>query len=117
MEGVFFGCGLSVGWVMALWCLHFHVSMCPLLQVLVHGEMTEMSRLKSALEREYETAESPIKVFNPKNLETVTFHFRGEKMAKVRGREKGCGQGVREGEESFNPFLTGCVLCDMCTSK
>lgn len=43
-----------------------------------------MSRLKAALEREYEAStESPVKVFNPKNLETVTFHFRGEKMAKV----------------------------------
>lgn len=54
------------------------------LQVLVHGEMTEMSRLKSALEREYESStDNPVKVYNPKNLETVTFHFRGEKMAKV----------------------------------
>lgn len=52
--------------------------------MLVHGEMTEMSRLKAALEREYEASTgSPVKVFNPKNLETVTFHFRGEKMAKV----------------------------------
>lgn len=43
-----------------------------------------MSRLKAALEREYEASTgSPVKVFNPKNLETVTFHFRGEKMAKV----------------------------------
>ena len=51
----------------------------------MHGEMTEMSRLKSALEREYESCtDNPVKVFNPKNLETVTFHFRGEKMAKVR---------------------------------
>ncbi|XP_050730774.1 cleavage and polyadenylation specificity factor subunit 3-like [Eriocheir sinensis] len=64
---------------------HFIRTIHPPNVVLVHGEMTEMSRLKSALEREYETAESPIKVFNPKNLETVTFHFRGEKMAKVMG--------------------------------
>lgn len=43
-----------------------------------------MSRLKSALEREYESnTDNPVKVYNPKNLETVTFHFRGEKMAKV----------------------------------
>lgn len=50
----------------------------------MHGEMTEMSRLKSALEREYEDdKDNPVEVFNPKNLETITFHFRGEKMAKV----------------------------------
>ena len=54
------------------------------LKVLVHGEMTEMARLKSALEREYEGATvNPVKVFNPKNLESVKFYFRGEKMAKV----------------------------------
>ena len=46
--------------------------------------MNEMSRLKSALEREYEgDKENPIKVFNPKNLHTLSFHFKGEKMAKV----------------------------------
>ena len=44
-----------------------------------------MGRLKSALEREYEgVTENPVKIFNPKNLETTTFHFRGEKMAKVK---------------------------------
>lgn len=49
--------------------------------------MTEMGRLKSALEREYEgLTENPVKIFNPKNLETITFHFRGEKMAKVGWR-------------------------------
>ena len=43
-----------------------------------------MSRLKSALEREYEgITKDPVTVYNPKNLEPVTFHFRGEKMAKV----------------------------------
>lgn len=43
-----------------------------------------MSRLKAALEREYEgSKENPVQVFNPKNLVTVTLHFRGEKMAKV----------------------------------
>ncbi|KAG7155877.1 Cleavage and polyadenylation specificity factor subunit 3-like [Homarus americanus] len=65
---------------------HFIRTIRPPNVVLVHGEMTEMSRLKAALEREYEgSTENPVKVFNPKNLETVTFHFRGEKMAKVMG--------------------------------
>ncbi|KAK3881838.1 hypothetical protein Pcinc_013744 [Petrolisthes cinctipes] len=65
---------------------HFIRTIHPPNVVLVHGEMTEMSRLKSALEREYESnTENPVKIYNPKNLETVTFHFRGEKMAKVMG--------------------------------
>lgn len=56
----------------------------PPFQVLVHGEKNEMGRLKSALEREYEGDKlNPIKVFNPKNLTTLSFHFKGEKMAKV----------------------------------
>ena len=46
--------------------------------------MNEMARLKSALEREYEhDTENPLKVFNPKNLQSLSFHFKGEKMAKV----------------------------------
>lgn len=67
---------------------HFIRTIRPPNVVLVHGEMTEMARLKGALEREYEAEtkeEQKVKVFNPKNLETVTFHFRGEKMAKVMG--------------------------------
>ncbi|KAB7507057.1 Cleavage and polyadenylation specificity factor subunit 3 [Armadillidium nasatum] len=65
---------------------HFVRTIHPPNVVLVHGEMTEMGRLKSALEREYEgLTENPVKIFNPKNLETITFHFRGEKMAKVTG--------------------------------
>ncbi|KAK8719692.1 hypothetical protein OTU49_013855 [Cherax quadricarinatus] len=65
---------------------HFIRTIRPPNVVLVHGEMTEMSRLKAALEREYEGSdENPVKVYNPKNLETITFHFRGEKMAKVMG--------------------------------
>ncbi|XP_076048104.1 cleavage and polyadenylation specificity factor 73 [Oratosquilla oratoria] len=65
---------------------HFIRTIKPPNVVLVHGEMTEMGRLKKALVKEYEeNTEHSIKVFNPKNLETVTFYFRGEKMAKVMG--------------------------------
>lgn len=56
----------------------FHV------QVLVHGEQNEMSRLKAALIREYEDdTEYQMNVHNPKNTVAVELHFRGEKMAKV----------------------------------
>jgi cleavage and polyadenylation specificity factor subunit 3 len=55
-------------------------------QVLVHGEQNEMSRLKSALIREYEDdEENIIEVYNPRNTQAVELTFRGEKMAKIVG--------------------------------
>ncbi|CAD7083799.1 unnamed protein product [Hermetia illucens] len=54
--------------------------------ILVHGEQNEMSRLKSALQREYETdPNSNIVFYNPRNTQTVELTFRGEKTAKVMG--------------------------------
>ena len=53
--------------------------------VLVHGEANEMSRLKAALIREYESDEHNIEVHNPRNTVSVDLYFRGEKMAKVMG--------------------------------
>lgn len=51
--------------------------------VLVHGESNEMGRLKSALNSKYAEREDPIKIFTPRNCETVELFFKGEKMAKV----------------------------------
>ena len=46
--------------------------------VLVHGEQNEMSRLKSALQREYEgDPENKILIYNPRNTESVELYFRG----------------------------------------
>ncbi|XP_040568455.1 cleavage and polyadenylation specificity factor 73 [Lepeophtheirus salmonis] len=54
--------------------------------ILVHGEANEMSRLKSALIREYEADPSTkIDFYNPRNTVSVDLFFRGEKMAKVMG--------------------------------
>ncbi|XP_065579344.1 cleavage and polyadenylation specificity factor 73-like isoform X1 [Artemia franciscana] len=54
--------------------------------ILVHGEANEMSRLKAALIREYETMpEVEITVYNPRNTTSVELTFRGEKAAKVMG--------------------------------
>ena len=53
--------------------------------MLVHGEANEMSRLKGALQREYEDNENPPTLHNPKNTQAVQLHFRGEKTAKVMG--------------------------------
>ncbi|RUP51541.1 hypothetical protein BC936DRAFT_147490 [Jimgerdemannia flammicorona] len=52
--------------------------------VLVHGEANAMGRLKSALQSKYSEREENIKIYTPKNCETLKLHFRGEKMAKVR---------------------------------
>ncbi len=53
--------------------------------VLVHGEANEMSRLKTALLREYEDdEESHIQIHNPRITQAVELYFRGEKMAKVK---------------------------------
>ena len=54
--------------------------------VLVHGEANEMSRLKAALIREYESdPDHNIEIHNPRNTVSVELYFRGEKMAKVMG--------------------------------
>lgn len=52
--------------------------------VLVHGEQNEMSRLKAALQREYEDDPSTkMEIHNPRNTVAVELYFRGEKTAKV----------------------------------
>ncbi|KAH1014849.1 cleavage and polyadenylation specificity factor 73 [Dendroctonus ponderosae] len=54
--------------------------------VLVHGEQNEMSRLKAALQREFEEDQNTsIQLHNPRNTHTVELYFRGEKTAKVMG--------------------------------
>ncbi|CAG8446625.1 20835_t:CDS:10 [Dentiscutata erythropus] len=54
--------------------------------VLVHGESNSMARLKSALQSKYVEREENIKIYSPKNCETVKLYFRGEKLAKAIGR-------------------------------
>lgn len=51
--------------------------------MLVHGEANAMFRLKSALQSRYSEREENVKIYTPKNCETVKLYFRGEKMAKV----------------------------------
>ncbi|CAK8696769.1 unnamed protein product [Clavelina lepadiformis] len=65
-------------------CSEFIRALKPPHVVLVHGEANEMSRLKAALNREYEDdSETTINIHNPKNTESVQLFFKGEKMAKV----------------------------------
>lgn len=54
--------------------------------MLVHGEQNEMSRLKAALQREYEDdPNTKMELHNPRNTVAVELYFRGEKTAKVMG--------------------------------
>ncbi|CAG0915986.1 unnamed protein product [Notodromas monacha] len=72
--------------------------------ILVHGEQNEMGRLKAALIREYEDdKEHSINVHNPKNAQTVSLKFKGEKTAKVVG--KLAANGAVDGAK-----LTGVVI-------
>lgn len=55
--------------------------------ILVHGEQNEMNRLKSALQREYESQPNAnITFYNPRNTHSVELYFKGEKTAKVMGK-------------------------------
>jgi cleavage and polyadenylation specificity factor subunit 3 len=55
--------------------------------ILVHGEQTEMAKLKDALIRQYEdSVDYNIQVYNPRNTQPVELYFRGEKSAKVIGK-------------------------------
>jgi cleavage and polyadenylation specificity factor subunit 3 len=51
--------------------------------VLVHGHATEMNRLKGALLQKYR--DKGIKVFDPRNSQTIAITFRSEKIAKTVG--------------------------------
>ncbi|GMY05125.1 cleavage and polyadenylation specificity factor subunit 3-I-like isoform X2 [Fagus crenata] len=52
--------------------------------ILVHGEANEMGRLKQKLISQF--ADRNIKIFNPKNCQTIEMYFNSQKMAKTIGR-------------------------------
>ena len=55
--------------------------------ILVHGEASEMEKLKKALILQYEdNPDYNIQVYNPRNTQPVELYFRGEKSAKVIGK-------------------------------
>jgi len=51
--------------------------------ILVHGEATEMGRLKGALQHRFDS--NAVAIFTPRNCETVELSFRGAKTVKVVG--------------------------------
>ncbi|XP_062177284.1 cleavage and polyadenylation specificity factor subunit 3-I isoform X2 [Alnus glutinosa] len=52
--------------------------------ILVHGEANEMGRLKQKLIGQF--ADRNVKIFNPKNCQSVEMYFNSQKMAKTIGR-------------------------------
>ncbi|KAI0305682.1 mRNA 3'-end-processing protein YSH1 [Multifurca ochricompacta] len=53
--------------------------------VLVHGEQTAMGRLRAALQAKYKNRDEDVKIYSPRNLETLNLTFRPERIAKVIG--------------------------------
>ncbi|TDL24172.1 Metallo-hydrolase/oxidoreductase [Rickenella mellea] len=53
--------------------------------ILVHGEQTNMGRLRAALQSRYKDRDEEIKIHTPRNLEELKLTFRGERVAKAIG--------------------------------
>ncbi|KAF9244896.1 beta-lactamase-like protein [Melanogaster broomeanus] len=53
--------------------------------VLVHGEQTAMSRLRTAMTARYRDRGVDLKIYTPRNLETLELSFYREHVAKVIG--------------------------------
>ncbi|GAA5857869.1 hypothetical protein JCM1840_000943 [Sporobolomyces johnsonii] len=53
--------------------------------ILVHGEVNNMSRLRSALKTRFAERKNDVQIYTPRNVETVKLKFRGERMAKALG--------------------------------
>ncbi|KAJ3277665.1 Cleavage and polyadenylation specificity factor subunit 3 [Borealophlyctis nickersoniae] len=84
--------------------------------VLVHGDSNEMGRLRSALASRYAEREIGLKIFTPKNCETVELYFRGEKMAKVRVLRKtsvGWERSKRDGTSTPNLDNKNCTIINI----
>jgi len=52
--------------------------------VLVHGEASQMGRLRAALRDTYAARGQEINIHTPRNLEKLTLTFRAERVVKVR---------------------------------
>ncbi|GJP42457.1 hypothetical protein CLOM_g2018 [Closterium sp. NIES-68] len=68
--------------------------------VLVHGEATEMGRLRAKLTAHFAQRPDPPTIHTPKNCQAMEFFFKGEKIAKVVGRiaERGCSMPPADGK-------------------
>ncbi|KAI9660641.1 MAG: endoribonuclease ysh1 [Bathelium mastoideum] len=88
--------------------------------ILVHGEKSNMMRLKSRLLADNAKKSTPTKVFSPANTEVLKIPFRKEKTAKVVGRlaneitppttKNGTANGENESEATQQAQLMSGVL-------
>ncbi|KAK4048247.1 endoribonuclease ysh1 [Microbotryomycetes sp. JL221] len=53
--------------------------------ILVHGEVNNMTRLRSALRNKFAERKNDVQIYTPRNVEPVKLKFRGERMAKALG--------------------------------
>ncbi|KAM0791584.1 endoribonuclease ysh1 [Microbotryomycetes sp. NB124-2] len=53
--------------------------------ILVHGEVNNMTRLRSALRTKFAERKDDVQIYTPRNVEPVKLKFRGERMAKALG--------------------------------
>ncbi len=65
--------------------------------ILVHGEQSEMMRLRNALQHRFESSPKPVIIFTPRNCETVELTFRGEKTVKIVGSLASANKEISDG--------------------
>ncbi|KAJ7267614.1 beta-lactamase-like protein [Mycena haematopus] len=53
--------------------------------VLVHGQQNAMANLKAAMTARYKERNEDVKIYTPRNLETLELTFRAERIAKAVG--------------------------------
>ncbi|KAH7888850.1 beta-lactamase-like protein [Phlebopus sp. FC_14] len=53
--------------------------------ILVHGERNGMTRLRAAMAARYAAQNKDVKIYTPRNLETLDLSFRRERVAKMIG--------------------------------
>lgn len=86
------------------WTLRYILILLTPFQILVHGEMNEMNRLKAAITRQYEDdPDYKIEVHNPRNTESISLSFRGQKTAKIVGQ-------LAENIPADNSVISGVLL-------
>lgn len=56
-----------------------------LVQVLVHGELNNMTRLRNALKDKYTKRKTDIQIHAPRNVETLTLKFQATRIARAIG--------------------------------
>jgi cleavage and polyadenylation specificity factor subunit 3 len=82
------------------------------MQILVHGEIHNMMRLKSKLLslNQGKKEKDKVKIFSPKNAEELLIPFKADKVAKVVGRLAQVPPPTENGAEEEDHLLTGVLV-------